>query len=39
MLATAVPWIASAFCYWLASRTLAADLVRGGGTRQARAAA
>jgi MFS family permease len=39
MLATAVPWIASAFCYWLASRTLGADLARGGGTRQAQPAA
>jgi predicted MFS family arabinose efflux permease len=29
MLSTAVPWTASALCYWLASRSLASDLERG----------
>lgn len=39
MLATAVPWIISAFCYWRASRTLTDDLVRGSGAERAAAAA
>jgi predicted MFS family arabinose efflux permease len=31
MLSTMTTWIASAFCYWQASRTLKADLARGSG--------
>ena len=32
MLSTAIPWIASGFCYWFASRSLVSDLKRGSGT-------
>ena len=31
MLATVIPWIASGFCYWFASKSLVADLKRGSG--------
>lgn len=35
MLATMIPWLASAYCYWRASRTLECDLARGSGTTAA----
>jgi hypothetical protein len=31
MLATVIPWLVSAFCYWMASRTLERDLKSGSG--------
>jgi len=31
MMATMIPWIISAFCYWQASRTLKEDLAHGSG--------
>src|SRR5262249_52338877 len=31
MIATMIPWAISALCYYQASRTLKADLARGGG--------
>jgi len=31
MMTTLIPWVISAWCYWLASRTLKEDLARGSG--------
>jgi MFS family permease len=35
MLATAITWILSGFCYWRASRTVVADVKRSGGDQTA----